>query len=175
METLGVRSLKSAFCKGGLRVCHDVAARLGRPLKNNQTFLPKLSDPAFQRFGRHMKFFREFGDSESRLAPDQVKNGFYSPRYSPRYSLKGFRIRLERGQEPASHFSDLETHLRIGFELLADADEAAAVFFDVPGQVEGLGDQLVAQVRLVMIRLEIRDRETAVQFTGASSDSWGAS
>lgn len=60
----------------------------------------------------------------------------------------------------------MKTHLGIGFQLPADADEAASVFLYVFRKIKCLGNQLVAQMRLVMIGFEIFDGKTSVKLPG---------
>ena len=50
---------------------------------------------------------------------------------------------------------------------LADADEAAVVFFDGVDEVEAFGYQFVAQAGSVVVRLDVGHAEAAVEGAGA--------
>ena len=63
---------------------------------------------------------------------------------------------------------DLEIDLGVILQRLADADEAAAVFFDGIDEVEAFGDEFVAQAGAVVVNLDVGYAESTVEGIRAS-------
>ena len=54
-----------------------------------------------------------------------------------------------------SAFGDFKAHFGVVFERFANPDKSAAVFFDVAGEVEGLGNQFVSQLGGVVVCVKV--------------------
>ena len=122
-----------------------VAAGFGGALKFDAALVFELFEPAFDGAAGFLAKRHQAGRVGAWVVGDEGSQGFWvidSATYSATLFCSGFG---EGQAKAAAEFFDGELHIGVVEQCLADADEAAAVFFDAGGEVKGLGHEFVAQ------------------------------